>query len=154
MEEFDRLMGEGEKARRARRFDKCFKATKRNRALSRRIHAGKLRALGGGAKNLLPRAISATAGVDRQCCTKTGDWSKSLQLAQRILHEDQFREDIHCQIMRGHAAMGNRAAVKEHYEALKRILQEELGVEPARKLTSSIRNLSVESAVNHEENTR
>ncbi len=57
----------------------------------------------------------------------SGDWPKSMQLAQRILHEDQFREDIHCLILRAHAAMGNRGAVKEHFEGLKRLLQDGVG---------------------------
>ena len=54
-----------------------------------------------------------------------------MQLAQLIVREDQFREDIHCLILRAHAAMGNRGAIKEHYEGLKRILENELGVEPS-----------------------
>jgi hypothetical protein len=29
-----------------------------------------------------------------------------MDLAQRILREDQFREDIHCMLMRTHAALG------------------------------------------------
>ena len=35
--------------------------------------------------------------------------------------------------MRAHAALGNRGAVKEQFETLKRVLDEELGVEPARE---------------------
>jgi ATP/maltotriose-dependent transcriptional regulator MalT len=62
---------------------------------------------------------------------KSEEWSRSLQLAQQILGDDQFREDVHCMIMRAHAALGNRAAVKEQYEHLRRVLRKELGVEPA-----------------------
>jgi ATP/maltotriose-dependent transcriptional regulator MalT len=62
---------------------------------------------------------------------KNEEWSRSLQLAQQILGNDQFREDVHCMIMRAHAALGNRAAVKEQYEHLRRVLRKELGVEPA-----------------------
>ena len=62
-----------------------------------------------------------------------GDWTRSLDLAQRILREDAFREDVHCVAMRAHAALGNRGAVKEQFETLKRVLDEELGVEPARE---------------------
>lgn len=74
---------------------------------------------------------------------KTEDWTRSMQLAQQILHEDQFREDIHCLIMRAHAALGNRGAVKEQYEALKRLLKTELGLEPSaetRKLYNELCN--------------
>ena len=66
---------------------------------------------------------------------KTG--RKSMQLAQRIIHEDQFREDIHCLIMRAHAAMGNRGAVKEHYEGLKRLLAERVGRRAERRKPES-----------------
>ena len=54
-----------------------------------------------------------------------------MQLAQLIIREDPFREDIHCMIMRAHAAEGNRGAAKEQFEGLKRLLQRELGVEPS-----------------------
>jgi DNA-binding SARP family transcriptional activator len=64
---------------------------------------------------------------------KREEWSRSLQLAQQILHEDPFREDIHCVVMRAHVNMGNRGAARDQYEALKRLLQRELGVEPGRK---------------------
>ncbi|HLM56482.1 MAG TPA: BTAD domain-containing putative transcriptional regulator [Pyrinomonadaceae bacterium] len=62
---------------------------------------------------------------------KAEDWSRSLSLAQRILREDPFREDVHCHVMRAHAAQGNRVAVREQYDALRKLLRKELGVEPA-----------------------
>jgi DNA-binding SARP family transcriptional activator len=34
-------------------------------------------------------------------------------------------------IMRAHAALGNRAAVKDQYETLRKLLESELGVEPS-----------------------
>ena len=61
---------------------------------------------------------------------KTEDWPRSMQLAKQILHDDQFREDIHCLVMRAHAALGNRGAVKDQYDQLKQLLHRELGVEP------------------------
>ena len=131
IEEFDRLMGEGENARRARNFEECIKAYEAAVALYRgefmqgsyepwvdeqRVYY----------REQYLRLLESLAGVAQ----KMGDWLKSMQLAQRILHEDQFREDIHCLIMRAHGALGNRGAVREHYEGLKRLLQSELGVEP------------------------
>ncbi len=59
---------------------------------------------------------------------KKQEWLRTLDLAQRILHEDPFREDIHCMVMRAQAAAGNRVAVKEQYETLRGLLQKELGV--------------------------
>jgi DNA-binding SARP family transcriptional activator len=62
---------------------------------------------------------------------KAENWFKATQLAQQILRDDPFREDIHCLLMRTLAAQGNKSAVKEHYESLKRLLEGELGVEPS-----------------------
>jgi DNA-binding SARP family transcriptional activator len=64
-----------------------------------------------------------------------------MQLAQLIIHEDQFREDIHCVLIKAHAAMGNRAAAKEHYDGLKRLLHQELGVEPSAETRKLYREL-------------
>ncbi len=72
---------------------------------------------------------------------KAEDWPRSMKLAQRILAEDQFREDVHCMIMRAHAAEGNRAAVKEQYESLRKLLRRELGVEPAPETQKVFRQL-------------
>jgi DNA-binding SARP family transcriptional activator len=72
---------------------------------------------------------------------KAEEWSRSLQLAQQILGDDQFREDVHCMIMRAHAALGNRAAVKEQYEHLRRVLRKELGVEPAAETQKIFKSL-------------
>src|SRR3712207_1702162 len=62
---------------------------------------------------------------------KAEDWARSLSLAHRILREDPFREDVHCHVMRAHAAQGNRVAVREQYDSLRKLLRKELGVEPA-----------------------
>jgi DNA-binding SARP family transcriptional activator len=64
-----------------------------------------------------------------------------MDLAQRILREDPFREDIHCMLMRGQAALGNRAAVKEQYDTLRALLQKELDVEPAMQTQKAYREL-------------
>jgi DNA-binding SARP family transcriptional activator len=62
-----------------------------------------------------------------------GEWERSLALAQKILRDDTFREEVHCHVMRAHAALGNRVAVKEQYETLRGLLLRELGVEPAQE---------------------
>ena len=58
-------------------------------------------------------------------------WTKALGFASDILREDPFREDIHSLIMRIYAAQNKRAAAKEQYYKLQKLLKEELGVEPA-----------------------
>jgi LuxR family transcriptional regulator, maltose regulon positive regulatory protein len=72
---------------------------------------------------------------------KNAEWPRSLQLAQSILRSDPFREDVHCMMMRAHAGQGNRVAVKEQYENLRRLLRKELGVEPAAETQKMYREL-------------
>ena len=131
-EEFDRLVAEAEAAKRAgdhARYISCYEDARalyrgdfmqgsydewveEQRSYYREQHLRMLEVL----------AVTAQ---------KKEDWPRSLKLAQQILSDDQFREDVHCMIMRAHAALGNRAAVKEQYEHLRRALRKELGVEPA-----------------------
>lgn len=131
-EEFDRLIADGETARRERDFDRCIGCYEAAVA----VYRGEF--MQGSYEDWIEeqrsyyreqylRMLEALAGV----AEKKSDWSRSMNLAQRILHEDPFREDIHCMVMRSQAAMGNRVAVKEQYETLRGLLQKELGVEPA-----------------------
>jgi LuxR family maltose regulon positive regulatory protein len=129
--EFDRLLSEGEAARRAREFERCISAYESAIALYR----GEF--MQGSYDDWVEeqrtyyreqylRLLESLASVAQ----KMEDWPRSLDLGQQILREDPFREDIHCMIMRAYSATGNRAAVKEQYETLRRLLQKELGVEP------------------------
>ncbi|HJR06325.1 MAG TPA: BTAD domain-containing putative transcriptional regulator [Pyrinomonadaceae bacterium] len=141
-EEFDRLVLEAETAKRAgdtARYISCFEDAlalyrgdfmqgsydewvEEQRAYYREQHLRMLEVL----------AVAAQ---------KSEDWPRSLQLAQQILGDDQFREDVHCMIMRAHAALGNRAAVKDQYEHLRRVLRKELGVEPAAETQKIFKSL-------------
>ncbi|HKO96889.1 MAG TPA: BTAD domain-containing putative transcriptional regulator [Pyrinomonadaceae bacterium] len=132
VEEFDRLVSEGESARRARQFEQCIAAY--DSALE--LYRGEF--MQGSYEPWVEeqrtyyreqylRLLEALAGVAQT----SEDWPKAMQLAQLIIREDQFREDIHCVLIKAHAAMGNRGAAKEHYEGLKRLLESELGVEPS-----------------------
>ena len=62
---------------------------------------------------------------------KEKSWSKALKFANEILTADPFREDMQRLLMKTLAAQGNRAAVKEHFENLQKLLKNELGVAPA-----------------------
>jgi LuxR family transcriptional regulator, maltose regulon positive regulatory protein len=130
-EEFDRLLAEGENARRARRFEECVQAHESAIALYRgafmqgsydiwveeqRVYYSKQQV----------RLLESLASV----AEKMQDWDRATQLAQRIIQDDPFREDIHCLLMRVHTARGNRAAAKEQFETLRRLLAKELGIEP------------------------
>ncbi len=142
IEEFDRLAAEGDAARRAKDQDRsvaCYEAAvrlyrgefmhgcydewveeQRSYYNERRLHM---------------LEILANASLGRE------EWPRALQLAQQILHDDPYREDIHCLVMRMHAAQGNRAAVKEQYETLRALLRKELGIEPASETQKVYRGL-------------
>jgi DNA-binding SARP family transcriptional activator/Tfp pilus assembly protein PilF len=131
-EDFDRLVTEGENARRARQFDECVRAFESALALYRgEFMQGSYEQWADEQRTYYReqylRLLEALAGV----AETDADWPRVMQLAQLIIHADQFREDIHCMVMRAHAALGNRGAVKDQFEGLKRILESELGVEPS-----------------------
>jgi LuxR family maltose regulon positive regulatory protein len=141
-EDFDRLLSEGEAARRARDFDNCAKAYEQAVALYR----GEFMKGGYDLWMEEPRAyyteqyLRLLMGLT-EIAQKNEDWGRSLELSQKILRDDPFREDIHCKMMKAHAALGNRAAVKEQFEALRKVLQKELSVEPAAETQRLYREL-------------
>ena len=57
----------------------------------------------------------------------------ALRYARRLLALDPWLEEAHCWLMRLLARSGRRAAALAQYEACKRVLGEELGVEPAQE---------------------
>jgi LuxR family maltose regulon positive regulatory protein len=141
-EQFDQLLTEGENARRARQIEDCVRAYDRALALYRgEFMQGSYEPWVEEQRTYYReqylRLLEALAGVAQ---TAT-DWPRAMHLAQLIIREDQFREDIHCVVMKAQAAMGNRGAVKEHYEGLKRLLQSELGVEPSLETRKLYREL-------------
>lgn len=83
------------------------------------------------------RVLSALAKIS----FKEKNWSKAFKFANAILREDPFREDMHRLLMKILAAQGKRAAVKEQFESLKKLLRDELGVTPAPETERVMQNL-------------
>lgn len=141
-EQFDQLIADGETARRERDFDRCINCYEQAIALYRgefmqgsyEPWAEEQRAY---YREQHLRMLESLAGVAEE----KQEWLRAMDLAQRILREDPFREDIHCLLMRAQAAQGNRVAVKEQYETLRGLLQKELGVEPAMQTQKTYREL-------------
>ncbi|HEX8071545.1 MAG TPA: BTAD domain-containing putative transcriptional regulator [Pyrinomonadaceae bacterium] len=131
-EEFDRLVAEADAARRAGKHDRQIELYEQACALYR----------GDFMQGTYDEWVEEQRAYYREqylrmlealavAAQKQEDWPRTLQLAQEILRDDQFREDVHCMLMRAHGALGNRGAIKEQYDALRRLLRKELGVEPA-----------------------
>ena len=59
-----------------------------------------------------------------------GDWRAAERHARRQLALDPWREEAHRQVMRALSGGGQRGAALAQFEACRRLLQEELGVEP------------------------
>jgi DNA-binding SARP family transcriptional activator len=141
-EEFDRMIAEAEAARRARQPELCVERYEAAVALYRGefmqgCYDDWVEEQRAYYREQYLRALEALADAAR----RDGEWARALDLAQRILREDSFREDMHCVAMRAHAALGNRGAVKEHYDGLCKLLRRELGVEPSQETRKVFREL-------------
>ncbi|HEX5708757.1 MAG TPA: BTAD domain-containing putative transcriptional regulator, partial [Pyrinomonadaceae bacterium] len=132
IEEFDRLVAEGEAARRARDQETLVRAFEGALALYRGdFMQGSYDDWVEEQRSYYQEQYLRLLEMLATAARKSEEWPRSLHLAQQILREDPFREDVHCAVMRAHAALGNRVAVREQYETLRKLLRKELGVEPA-----------------------
>lgn len=142
IEEFDRLVAGGDTARRARQFDECVNLYGQAVALYRGDFAqGSYETWVDEQRSYYREQYLHLLESLAAVAEKRQEWSRSLQLAQQIIHEDPFREDIHCVIMRAQVKMGNRGAARDQFESLKRLLERELGVEPGHETKKVYREL-------------
>ncbi len=65
-----------------------------------------------------------------------GNYSGAIESANRLLAFDSWREEAHYQLMMALARNGQRSAALQQYEICRRLLEEELGVEPSVELTA------------------
>jgi ATP/maltotriose-dependent transcriptional regulator MalT/two-component SAPR family response regulator len=130
-EDFDRFVAEAEKAKR----DGDDALFRRNLDAAHALYRGEFMAgvydawadeQRGYYREQYGRILNALA----KAAFKEKNWSQSVKLAQEILQDDPFREDVHRLLMRVYAAQGKRSQVKEQFENLRKLLQSELGVEP------------------------
>jgi DNA-binding SARP family transcriptional activator len=141
-EQFDRLVAEGDAARRARDAEGFVKAYEEAAALYRgEFMQGSYDEWVEEQRSYCREQYLRILEILAQTAQKSQDWARALTLSQRILREDPFREDVYCHLMRAHAAQGNRVAVREQYETLRKLLRKELGVEPASETQRVYREL-------------
>lgn len=62
-----------------------------------------------------------------------GDFERALSLAQAIVAENPFLEDIHRDIMRCHNQIGNPQGVVKQFQVLREIFRDELQADPTRE---------------------
>ena len=141
-EQFDRFIADGEAARRERDFDRCIGLYEQAVAFYRGdfmqgSYDDWVEEQRSYYSEQYLRMLESLAGV----AEKKEEFVRAMDLAQRILRADPFREDIHCLVMRAQAALGNRVAVKEQYESLRALLRKELGVEPAMQTQKAFKEL-------------
>ncbi len=67
--------------------------------------------------------------------TERGEYSPGMDMVTRLLALDRLREDAHRQLMLLLARSGQREAALAQYETCRRILSEEIGIEPAEETT-------------------
>jgi DNA-binding SARP family transcriptional activator len=65
-----------------------------------------------------------------------GDYKRAIAYARRRLELEAWDEDAHRQLMRSLALSGRRSLALAQYETCSRLLQQELGVEPAQETTA------------------
>jgi DNA-binding SARP family transcriptional activator/predicted ATPase/Tfp pilus assembly protein PilF len=68
--------------------------------------------------------------------SRRGECDEGLRFAQQMLALEPWREETHCEMMQLLAWRGERAAALAQYERCRRVLAEELGVEPAEETTA------------------
>ncbi len=68
--------------------------------------------------------------------TQQGDHEQALNFAQQLVNLAPYEESAHRALMQMFSNIGRRSAALEQYQTVKRILQDELGVEPSAETTS------------------
>lgn len=143
LEEFDRLASESQAERRAGRLDRCLSCSEKAIQLYRGefMQGCSDRWVEEQRRYYREQYLRLLAGL-LAAAQKAEQWLRSLRLAQQILQDDPFREDIHRSIMLAYARLDNRMAIKEQYETLRSLLRNALDVEPAAETTRLFLQLS------------
>lgn len=80
-------------------------------------------------ERLLAKYITA---LDRlsQINMERQEFSEAIVCCCRLLERDNYREDIHCRLMRCYRALGRRSEALQQYERCASVLKTELGLDP------------------------
>ena len=67
------------------------------------------------------------------CLVPLASGHEQIELAQRLINVDNLREASHRRLMEAYLAQGERALALRHYEKTRKLLRDELGVEPSQE---------------------
>jgi len=81
-------------------------------------------------EGLFEAYLEALIGLG-QCATARGDHRAALRAYRRALDADPFREDVHRAVMICYAELDDKRQVRNHFEKLRELLMEEMGIEPS-----------------------
>lgn len=81
-------------------------------------------------EGLFEAYLEALIGLG-QCATARGDHRAALRAYRRALDADPFREDVHRAVMICYAELEDKRQVRNHFEKLRELLMEEMGIEPS-----------------------
>ena len=75
--------------------------------------------------------------LESDAAAAQGDWDAALVAAEAAVDLEPFRESAHLRLLAAHAGAGNRAEALRAYERARRLLAEELGMDPSAPLQAS-----------------
>jgi DNA-binding SARP family transcriptional activator len=96
--------------------------------------------LAGERDRLRGRYLEALAELAR-LCEAVGELGEAVRHAEQVLRLDELREDVYRQLMRVHAALGDRATAVRVFHRCSTTLVRELGVEPSEATQAGYRTL-------------
>ena len=78
-------------------------------------------------RELFVRALE----VESDAAAAAADWPSALRAAEEAVSVEPFRESAHLRLMQAHAGAGNRGEALRAYERCRRVLADQLGVNPS-----------------------
>lgn len=89
---------------------------------------------------LKERYLEALVGLGNAGYTRN-DLRAALDALNTALRIDAYREDVHRLILQCYARLGEKTQMLNHFNELRKLLQEELGIEPARETSALVEHL-------------
>jgi predicted ATPase/DNA-binding SARP family transcriptional activator len=91
-------------------------------------------------ENLHQRAVDSLRLIAEYHTTR-GEYATAMPYARHLAEMEPWEEDVHAQLMRLLAWQGQRTAALRHYEAVRVVLDQELGIEPSAELEALRRQI-------------